>query len=321
MTDKQNNENTTFIVSSSPHAHSGENVQRIMMDVVIALIPAALAAFYFFGFNAFKLTAVCVISCVLSEMACRWAMKREQTVMDFSAVITGLLLAFNLPPTLPVWQAVIGSIFAIVVAKQLFGGLGYNVFNPALAGRIFLFISRPEMCSGWITPDGTTGATPLGLLKLGEPITFNSSVAMQYFIGNMSGCIGEVSALALLLGGAYMLYRKVITWHIPVSYIGTTVIFAALIKHFGPEGYPVPLFHILTGGLMLGAIFMATDMVTSPVTKKGMLVFGAGCGILTMLIRVWGSYPEGVSFSIFIMNALTPLINKATKPRLFGRKK
>ncbi len=310
-----------------------------MLDVVIALVPAFLAACWFFRLDALRLTAACVASCLLTEWLCRKAMKRASSLSDFSAAVTGLLLAFNLPPSLPVWMAVVGSVFAIGIAKQVFGGLGYNPFNPALAGRAFMLISFTGAMTTWsqsawmrklagTATDALTAATPLGYakeaLKSGQPLpVFDTGLLSDFFIGNMNGCIGETSALALLIGAAYLLYRKVITWHIPAAYLLSVAAYAAILHAVSPATSAPPLFHLLSGGLILGAFFMATDMVTSPVTKRGMLVFGVGCGIITMLIRTvkTGAYPEGVSFAILIMNAFTPLINRATRNRVFGSKK
>lgn len=311
-----------YIVSSSPHTHSGESVQRIMLDVIIALLPALATAIYFFRMDAVRLMSVCVISCVLMEAICRKLMKRDVTITDFSAVITGLLLAFNLPPSLPSWMAVVGAVVSIGIAKQVFGGLGYNPFNPALVGRVALLISFPVAMTSWNAPfDSITSATPLGTLKEAGVYGLSNQMTTQYLTGNMNGCIGEVSAAALLIGGVYLLIRKVITWHIPGSYLGTVAVCSGILWLINGETNMPPHFHLLVGGVMLGAIFMATDMVTSPVTRKGMVVFGIGCGVLTMLIRKWGGYPEGVSFAILLMNAVTPLINKGTKPRVFGVKK
>jgi len=328
-----------YIVSSSPHTHSGESVERIMLDVVIALIPAFLAACWFFRLEAVRLTAVCVGTCLLTEWLCRKAMRRASTLSDSSAVITGLLLAFNVPPSLPSWMAVAGSVFAIAIAKQVFGGLGYNPFNPALMGRAFMLISFTGAMTTWSqspwlqkvagsAPDAVTTATPLGIvkeaLKAGQPLpVFDTSLLPDFFFGNMNGCIGETSALALLIGAAYLLYRKVISWHIPAAYLLTVLVYAAALRAVSPATSIPPLFHLLSGGLILGAFFMATDMVTTPLTRRGMLVFGVGCGVITMLIRTvkTGAYPEGVSFAILIMNAFTPLINRATRNRVFGTKK
>jgi electron transport complex protein RnfD len=328
-----------YIVSSSPHTHSGSSVERIMLDVLIALVPAFVAACWFFRLDALRLTAVCVASCLLTEWLCRKAMKRASTLSDFSAAVTGVLLAFNLPPALPTWMAVAGSVFSIAIAKQVFGGVGYNPFNPALAGRAFMLISFTGAMTTWSgsawlhklsaeASDALTTATPLGLakeaLKSGQALpAFNSSLLSDFFLGNMNGCIGETSALALLLGAAYLLYRKVITWHVPAAYLITVFVYAAALHALSPATSIPPLFHLLSGGLLLGAFFMATDMVTTPVTRRGLLAFGIGCGVITMLIRTvkTGAYPEGVSFAILIMNAFTPLINRATRHRVFGAKK
>jgi electron transport complex protein RnfD len=315
-----------YIVSSSPHAHSGSTVRGIMLDVIIALIPAMVVALMFFGMNAFRLLVVCVASCLVAELLCRLAMRRDLAITDLSAVVTGILLAFNLPPALPTWIAVVGSVTAIVIAKQLFGGLGYNPFNPALVARAVLLASRaPEMTSWseWTVPgtDIVTSATPLAIVAEKAPFVFDAPIALSMFIGRTNGCIGEVSALALLIGGIYLLYKRCISWHIPVSYIATVAIFAGILWRLDPANNMDPLFHILAGGLMLGALFMATDMVTSPVTSKGMIIFGVGCGVLTMVIRKWSPLPEGVSFSILLMNSITPLINRYTRPRIFGQGK
>ncbi len=324
--------NDLLLVSSSPHTHSGASVSRIMGDVLIALLPAFAAACWFFGWDAVRLTAVCVAACLATEWICRRAMRRGNTLADLSAAVTGVLLAFNLPPGLPAWMAVAGSVVAIAAAKQTFGGLGYNPFNPALIGRAFLLISCTGQmttwsASSWLGADAATTATPLGLvkeaLKAGKPLPFDvtNEMLVRFFIGDMNGCIGEVSAAAILLGAAYLLVRRVITWHVPVAYIGTVALYAAILRLASADAMPVP-FHLLTGGLVLGACFMATDMVTTPVTRSGLLLFGVGCGVLTMVIRtvVNGAYPEGVSFAILIMNAFTPLINRAFKRRPFGRK-
>jgi electron transport complex protein RnfD len=307
-----------------------------MWDVVMALSPALLAAIFFFGLDALRLVGVCVATCLLTEWGCRKLMQRPNTLSDWSAVVTGILLAFNLPPGLPTWMAVAGSVFAIAIAKQVFGGLGYNPFNPALAARAFMLISFTGAMTTWSKSawpslltghpvDAVTTATPLGFIKeamkSGASLpNFTSQSLQDFFLGNINGCIGETSALALLLGAGYLLYRKVITWHIPVAYILTVFVYAAILRHFWPNESITPLAHVLSGGLFLGALFMATDMVTSPVTKRGMLVFGIGCGVITMLIRTskTGAYPEGVSFAILIMNAFTPLINRVTRNKVFG---
>ena len=327
-----------YIVSSSPHAHIGSSVERIMLDVLIALTPAFAAACYFFGLSALRLTAVCVTSCVLTEWVCRVMMRRANTISDLSAAVTGLLLALNLPPSLPTWMAVTGSIFAIGISKQIFGGLGYNVFNPALAARAFMLISFTGAMTTWSgaewattlargAVDATSNATPLGLIKeavkAGAVLPeFGANTVMRLFTGNINGCIGETSALALLIGAGWLLYRKVITWHIPFAYIATVLIYASIAYIVNPQTAVMPHIHLLSGGLIIGAFFMATDMVTSPVTKRGMLIFGVGCGLVTMVIRTvkTGAYPEGVSFAILFMNAITPLINRGCRNKVFGTK-
>jgi electron transport complex protein RnfD len=321
-------------VSGSPHVHGSQDVKKIMWGVVIALVPAMLVSFYFFGLGAILLTLTAVASCLLFEyLVQKLFLKGETTISDGSAVITGMLLAFNVPSSLPLWQMVIGAFVAIAITKMTYGGLGKNLFNPALVGRVFLLISFPVDMTSWPLPqplsmslaDAVTGPTSLGVVKeglmKGETISQLMDNVPSYtdmFIGNMGGSLGEISAVAIILGGLFMLFRRIITWHIPVSYILTTAIFTGILWQVNPENYADPVFHILAGGLLLGAVFMATDMVTSPMTWKGQLVFGLGCGILTVLIRVWGAYPEGVSFAILIMNVLTPLINKGFKPKRFG---
>ncbi len=320
-----------LVVNVSPHIHSGASVPTIMLDVLIALIPATTMALFFFGWDAARLIGACLLTCLLIEWACRKLMKRDNTLLDFSAMVTGLLLALNLPPALPTWMAVVGSIFAIAIVKQVFGGLGYNVFNPALAARAFMLISftgamTTWSASGWAGLDAVTTATPLGFakeaIKSGEaiPFTFSSQMLNTFLFGNVNGCIGETSALALLIGGAYLMLKRVITWHIPAAYLGSVALVAAVLQVCSPATALPVAFHLLSGGLFLGAFFMATDMVTSPLTHKGMIVFGLGCGVLTMIIRVVpsGAYPEGASFAILIMNAFTPLINRATRNRTYG---
>lgn len=324
-------------ISGSPHVHSGESTKKIMYGVVIAMIPAMLVSFYYFGLSAIILTLVSVASCLLFEwLIQKYILKEKATISDGSAVITGMLLAFNIPSSLPIWMLVIGALVAIGVAKMSFGGIGKNIFNPALVGRVFLLISFPVDMTSWPKPglpfsttnfmvDGLTGPTPLGIVKEGlkagqtmEQLQSQIPSYVDMLIGQMGGSLGEVSAIALILGGLFMMIRKIITWHIPVAFIGSTLLFAAVLYLIDPTQFINPLFHIFSGGLMLGAIFMATDMVTSPMSKSGQLVFGIGCGLLTILIRVWGAYPEGVSFAILLMNAVTPLINKGFKPKKFG---
>jgi electron transport complex protein RnfD len=316
-----------WMLSSSPHAHEGSSVRRIMIDVLIALIPAFAVAVLVFGADAIRLVTVCVASCLLAELAARKAMGRNAGIDDFSAVVTGVLLAFNLPPALPTWMAVVGSVFAIVIVKQLFGGIGYNIFNPALCARVFLLISFPVAMTTWALPDAVTTATPLGAWKTAwsagaAPADFAAHYPLgRLFLGGQLGSIGEVSELALLLGGLYLLARRVIFWEIPVFYLGTVAVFAAILYAVDPLTNLSPLYHLATGGLFLGAFFMATDMVTSPVTRPGQMVYGLGLGLLTLIIRRWGGYPEGVSFAILIMNALSPLIDKFIQPRTFGHLK
>lgn len=303
-----------------------------MYSVVFALLPALGWSFFVFGIPALLVTLVSVVMCLLSEFVIqKYLLKEKPSITDGSALITGILLAMNVPSSLPLWMIALGALFSIGIAKMTFGGLGNNPFNPALVGRVFLLISFPVQMTTWPIAgavDGTTGATPLSLikegLKTGKPIAELTSQLPSYsdlFLGNMGGSLGEVSALLLLIGLAFMLVRKVITWHIPVAVIGSMFIFTGILNLINPAEYINPMYHLLTGGALLGAIFMATDMVTSPVTKTGQLIFGAGIGIITVLIRVWGAYPEGMSFAILIMNAFTPLINIYVKPKRFGRSK
>lgn len=327
---------TMTVLSTSPHAHEGDSVSKIMLSVVAALAPALIASVYFFGLDAVRLTLACVIACVVAEFGVRRLMKRDAGVNDYSAVVTGILLAFNLPPALPTWMAVLGSVFAIVIAKQVYGGIGYNMFNPALIGRVFLLISFPvhmTTWSAWQIPspaagiDAVTHATPLGLTKMtvattgALPFAFDATTAWQFFLGVKNGCIGEVSGLALLIGAVILFWRRLIYWQVPVFFLGTMAVFSGILWKVDPAHNLNPLFHLLSGGALIGAFFMATDMVTSPVTRLGMAVFGIGCGALTILIRKWGGYPEGVSFAILLMNAVVPLINRATRPRVFGHAK
>ncbi len=319
----------SLYISPSPHIHGGDSISKNMYGVLIALIPAFLVSLYYFGLGALIVTLVSVVSCVLFEyLIQKFIMKKEPTICDGSAILTGVLLAFNVPSNLPVWIIVLGALFAIGVAKMSYGGLGNNIFNPALAGRAFLLISFPAQMTTWPLVDATsafpltytdaeTGATVLSLLNEGvkELPSYTSLL-----IGNHGGSLGEVSAIALLLGFAYMLWKKIITWHIPVTIIVTVFAFTGIMHWANPEAYASPFIHILSGGLMLGAIFMATDYVTSPMTKKGMVIYAVGIGLLTSIIRLFGSYPEGMSFAILIMNSLTPLINAYVKPKHFGEK-
>jgi len=321
-------------ISGSPHIQDDQSVKKIMYNVILAMIPALLVSFYYFGYGAVKVTLISVASCLLFEyLIQRFLIKGKTSINDGSAMITGVLLAFNVPSNLPVWIIIIGAFVSIGIAKMSFGGLGKNPFNPALVGRVFLLISFPVQMTSWPKPiesarqltDAVTGPTPLAVVKEGinngEAVSDLMTKIPSYvdmLLGNSGGSLGEVSAIALIIGGIYLLFKKIITWHTPVSFIGSVVIFSGILWLVNPEQFVNPLFHLVTGGLMLGVFFMATDMVTSPMSAKGMLIFGAGIGILTILIRVFGAYPEGVSFAILIMNAFVPLINKAFKPKRFG---
>lgn len=350
---------TKHILSNAPHVKDTQSLKSIMWMVVAALLPACAYSVYIFGINSFILLLTGVISAVIAEALFQLAMKKPVTCLDGSAAITGLLLAMNVPPEAPPWMVAIGSFFAIIIVKQLFGGVGFNIFNPALAARAFILASWPvHMTAEWHKFSGSnilagnisnlsgmseqafdaiTRATPLGALKEGpkilaemnEPLNnlynllFSGDMFRSLFMGNTGGCVGETSALLLLIGGLFLLYKRIITWHIPVSYIGTVALIMLLYYTLADFQYPLKavLFHLLSGGLILGAFFMATDMVTSPVTGKGMIIFGTGCGVIASVIRLWGGYPEGVSYSILLMNAAVPLIDKFTKPGVFGKEK
>ena len=323
-------------ISGSPHVHGDMSVKKIMYGVVYAMLPAMLVSFYFFGMGAVMVTLVSVVSCLFFEWVIqKYLMKGPLTIDDGSALITGILLAFNVPSNLPLWIVVVGALISIAVAKMSFGGLGKNPFNPALVGRVFLLISFPVQMTSWPIPkpifgaeavtDAITGPTTLGIVKEGlrngESVQELMKQIPSYaneLLGFQGGSLGEVSAIALILGALYMLYKRIITWHIPVAYLGSVIIFSGIFWLIDPGQYLDPLFHIVTGGMILGVFYMATDMTTSPINPRGMLIFGAGCGILTMVIRIWGSYPEGVSFAILIMNAFVPLINRYVKPARFG---
>ncbi|MFW5830621.1 MAG: RnfABCDGE type electron transport complex subunit D [Prolixibacteraceae bacterium] len=320
-------------VSPSPHVHSPDSTPKIMYRVVYAMIPALLWSVFVFGLDALRVTAIAVVACLAFEYVIqKYLMKVKPSVTDGSALVTGILLAFNVPSNMPWWIIVIGALAAIGIGKLSFGGLGTNIFNPALVGRVFLLISFPVQMTSWPISeqteavDGVSSATPLALIK--EGITSGTPVsqlmqdmpsASDMLLGTVSGSLGEISALMLILGGLYMLYKKVITWEIPVSVLGSVAAIAAIFWLIDPQSYVNPVYHLLTGGLMLGAIFMATDMVTSPMTSKGQWIYGVGIGIITISIRLFGAYPEGISFAILIMNAFTPLINTYVKPKRFGR--
>lgn len=320
-----------IILSSSPHIHSGESIPKTMHTVILALIPASLVGIYYFGLSALAVILFAVVSSMAFEALAQKAMKKKITIYDGSAALTGLLLAMNLPPTSPWWMVILGSLIAIGMGKHVYGGLGYNPFNPALVARVVLLISFPVQMTAWSEPkpifegvaDAVTTATPLGLLK--EALAKDGNIGAikdisegALFLGNIGGSLGEISAVALLIGAALLLYKGYITWHIPISFIGSSFIFGGIFWLVDPTRYADPIFHIFAGGMILGAFFMATDYVTSPMTPKGMIIFGAGCGLITMIIRLWGGYPEGVSFAILLMNATTPLIDSYTKPKRFG---
>ncbi|MBN2038452.1 MAG: RnfABCDGE type electron transport complex subunit D [Spirochaetes bacterium] len=346
------------ILSNPPHIKDNQSIKKVMWFVILALLPSNIYAVYLFGLSAFFLLLVSVICALTAETFYQLLMKKPLTYSDGSAVITGLLIAMNVPPEAPLWMAGIGAFFAIIIVKQLFGGLGFNIFNPALAARAFMIASWPvEMTTKWshfttknvlasgLTNktglpvklyDAITQATPLSALKEIPDILsrngvaasadkvydllFSADMIRSLFQGNIGGCLGETSAVLLLLGGIFLLYKRIITWHTPAAFIGTVAVIMFL--YYSATGFEYPLravlFHLFSAGLFLGAFFMATDMVTTPVTAKGMIIFGVGCGIITSVIRLWGGYPEGVSYSILLMNATVPLIDKYTKPKVFG---
>lgn len=324
-----------LIISPSPHVHSGDSVKKNMYGVIIALLPALAASIWFFGVGALIVVLTSVVACVLFEyLIQRFVLKTDTSITDGSAIITGLLLAFNLPSNLPLWIIIIGALVSVGIGKMAFGGLGNNPFNPALVGRVFLLISFPVQMTSWPIPggenftqylDASTGATPLAIVKEGlsngeslSTLLANLPSNLDMFLGFKGGSAGEIAAIAMLIGLAYMLIRKIITWHIPITIFATIAIFTSILHLVNPELYAGPLFHLLTGGVMLGAIFMATDYVTSPMSANGMILYSVGIGVITVLIRVFGAYPEGVSFAILIMNGFTPLINRYMRPKAFG---
>lgn len=330
MTDYKN---LKLIASSSPHIRSNENTRSIMLDVIIAMLPALAMSVYVFGFRALMLTLVSVAACLFWEWGYRAVMKKSMAIGDLSAVVTGMLLAFVCPSNLPYWMIVIGAFFAIVVVKQLYGGIGCNFLNPALAGRAILLASYATAMTTWAAPgtraavfgsaaDVTTAATPMAIMKEGNfADLMNTYSISDMFIGHVGGSLGEVSALMLLLGGIYLLIRKVISWHIPVAYIATVAVICLISAPEGVSAMTYMTYNVFGGGLMLGAIFMATDYATSPVTKPGQIIFGIGCGLLTVFIRRFGSYPEGVCYSILIMNCCTWLLDKYIRPTIYGAPK
>lgn len=321
-------------VSPSPHVHADDYARKIMYRVIFALVPVLVWSVFVFGIDALRVTLIAVAASMAFEyMIQRFVIKTESTFMDGSAMLTGLLLAFNVPSNLPWWIIIIGALVAIGIGKLSFGGLGNNIFNPALVGRVFMLISFPAQMTMWPTNnqsgiDAVTSATPLAFIK--ESLKNGKSISeivpdlptsFDMLLGNIGGSLGEVSAILLILGGLYMLLRKVITWHTPIAVLGSMFVFAGILWMINPEAFINPVFHLLTGGAMLGAIYMATDMVTSPMTGKGQLFYGIGIGVITISIRTWGSYPEGISFAILLMNAVVPIINTYVKPKLFGGQK
>ncbi|MBN2343429.1 MAG: RnfABCDGE type electron transport complex subunit D [Deltaproteobacteria bacterium] len=337
-----------LIVSSSPHAHSGKTTASIMWTVLAALVPAAAYSVYLFGLPALTVLLATTVFCVIFEGLSNFMMGKPVTLKDGSAALTGIILALTLPPGLPLWICGVGAFVSIVVAKSVFGGLGQNPFNPAMTGRVFLLIAFPAPLTKWLVPTGTgemlfnkpvsafdaagnlvsagaanvdaiTAATPLGLLsEEGAKAVMGMDTSTEFLIGQINGSLGETSGILLLAGGIFLLTRKIISWHIPVSFMAAVAAIAAITHAVNPEHYAGALFHLLTGGVFLGAWFMATDYVTSPMFTRGKLIFGAGCGVLTMVIRLWAGYPEGVSFAVLLMNACVPIINMYTKPKKFG---
>lgn len=312
-------------VSASPHIHSSDTVTGIMLDVIIALIPSLIASIVLFGFRSLLVTAVCVACSVLFEYLARKIMKRDMTIGDLSAVVTGMLLAFNLPVSIPLWMCVVGSFFAIVVVKQFFGGIGQNFVNPAIGGRIVMLVSFSSAMTNWTEPfkwrggaDALTTATPLSVLKHSREITSELPSLLEMFLGIRGGCLGEVCAAAILIGGIYLVARKVIKPIIPLCFVGTV---AVIMLIAGKGNIEFMTYEILSGGLLLGAVFMATDYATSPITTKGKIIFGIGCGLITSVIRLFANLPEGVSYSIILMNILVPHIERITTPKPFGTEK
>ena len=323
-----------LIISPSPHIHTGDSVKKNMYGVIIALMPALVASLWYFGMGALIVTLTAIVACVFFEFVIqKYLLKTTTTVSDGSAAVTGLLLAFNLPSNIPMGIVIVGAVVAIGIGKMSFGGLGNNPFNPALVGRVFLLVSFPVQMTSWPLPietsnaylDATTGATALSMLR--EGLAMGKTVPelmtelpsyVDFLIGNRGGSAGEIAGVALLMGLTFMLVRKIITWHIPVAIIGSIAIFTGILNIINPLEYAPPVFHILTGGILLGAIYMATDYASSPMSKNGMLLYGVGIGIITVLIRTYGAYPEGISFAILIMNGFTPLIDKYIKPKRFG---
>jgi electron transport complex protein RnfD len=312
--------NKGLIISVSPHQKEKVSTPAVMRGVIFALVPAVIASIYYFKLRAFLLIIVCIAGTVITEGLFQKIRRKPVTLYDSSALVTGLLLALVLPPSIPLWAGFLGAVMAIVIGKQIFGGLGYNIFNPALIGRAFLMAAFPVMLTTWIKPglyDAVTTATPLTLMKFDHQATST----LFLFLGNTGGSLGETCSLALIIGAIFLIVKRYMDWRIPLCYIGTVFVLSGILYVLNPEQFATPWFHLFSGGLMLGALFMATDPVTSPVTKKGRYIFGVGCGIFVMLIRNWSGLPEGVMYSILLMNAFTPLINRYTVPVQFGGKK
>lgn len=319
---KGKNMEKTLFLSPSPHIKDRINVSRLMWKVILSVLPAVGFSVYFFRFKAVELYLTCIFFSIISEYLFLKLRKRELS-KEPSAILTGLLLAMILPPSFPLWAAALGAVFAVIFGKQIFGGLGYNIFNPALIGRAFLVATFPVLMTTWVSPftlDVLTGATPLGLLKSQLELSkfqYQLTPLWNLFWGNVGGSLGETSAFALLIGAAYLLIGKYIDWRIPLFYLLTVLVFSS-VTFLLNSAYGSPLFHLLAGGLIIGAFFMATDPVTTPISKLGRIIFGVGAGVIVMVIRLWGGYPEGVMFSILFMNAITPLLNRYIKPRSFG---
>jgi len=311
-------EQGSLIVSISPHIKSSENVQKIMLSVIITLIPAIAFSIYQFGMYTLLLYIVSIATCTISEYVVVWLRKRPFTLNDFSAVLTGIFLVMVLPPNFPIYGVVLGGAFAIIVGKQVFGGIGHNIFNPALVGRAFLAATYPVKMSTWVFPrmgiNAVSKATPLAGMKFDAIVTPN----LNLFLGTIKGSIGETSAALLILGSIYLIIKRYIKWRIPLSIFVTVFVLGEIFHIINPVNYPGPIFHLFAGGLMIGALYMATDMVTSPLTNKGCVIFGVGIGVLVVIIRLFGGLPEGVMYAILFMNALVPLINRGTKPRIYG---
>ncbi len=309
-----------LIISISPHQKERRDTSAVMRGVIYALLPAVIASIFYFKVRAFLLIIVCIAGAIITEAIFQKLRRKPVTIYDGSALLTGLLLALVLPPTIPLWVAFLGAVMAIVIGKQIFGGLGQNIFNPALVGRAFLMATFPVMLTTWIKPglfDAVTTATPLSIMKFDKVIT----PTLQLFLGNTAGSLGETCAIALIIGGIFLLVMKYMDWRIPLSFIATVIVLTGVLYLMKPGQYATSWFHLFSGGLMIGAFFMATDPVTSPITKKGRHVFGIGCGLLVVIIRTWGGLPEGVMYSILLMNAVTPLINRYTAPVQFGGRK